>query len=55
VVWTPFDLVRCQNARSNKGFDAERALCAEAVEGGTLIVGERTDRRNRANWGCFDF
>ena len=55
VVATPFDLVRCQSARSNKGFEVERVLCEAAVEGGTLLVTERFDRHNRANWGCFDF
>jgi hypothetical protein len=55
VVETPFDLVRCQFARSNKGFEAERALCAMAVEGGTLIDTPLATRNNRSNWGCFDF
>ena len=55
VVATPFDLVRCQSARSNKGFEAERALCETAVEGGTLIVTPTSGRHNRSTWGCFDF
>jgi hypothetical protein len=55
VVATPFDLVRCQSARSNKGFEVERILCEAAVEGGTLIVTPIETKHNRSTWGCFDF
>ena len=55
VFETPFDLVRCQSARSNKGFEVERALCEAAVEGGTLLVTPIATKHNRSTWGCFDF
>jgi hypothetical protein len=55
VFETPFDLVRCQSARSNKGFEVERLLCESAVDGGTLLVTPIASKHNRSSWGCFDF
>ena len=47
---TPYQLARCQNARSNKGFDTERALCDEL--GGDFVVSAEFSRNNRATWAC---
>lgn len=51
VVRTPYALVRCQEARSNKGFDAELALCEETL-GGEFHAGPTFGRRNRTSWAC---
>jgi hypothetical protein len=47
---TPYQLARCQDVRSNKGFELERALCTEL--GGVLNVSTEFSRNNRATWGC---
>ena len=47
---TPYQLARCQNTRSNKGFDTERALCDEL--GGDFVVSTEFSRNNRATWAC---
>lgn len=51
VVRTPYALVRCQEARSNKGFDAELALCEETL-GGEFHASPTFGRRNRTSWSC---
>jgi hypothetical protein len=47
---TPYQLARCQDVRSNKGFASERALCTEL--GGSFNVSSEFSRNNRATWGC---
>jgi hypothetical protein len=47
---TPYNLARCQDVRSNKGFEQERALCAEL--GGVLNVSTEFSRNNHATWAC---
>ena len=47
---TPYQLARCQDVRSNKGFEQERALCG--VLGGVLNVSTEFSRNNHATWGC---
>jgi hypothetical protein len=47
---TPFQLARCQDVRSNKGFSQESALCAEL--GGWFTVSSEFSRNNHATWGC---
>jgi hypothetical protein len=51
VVRTPYALVRCQEARSNKGFVTEQALCEEDVAG-HFAAAPTFDRRNRTSWAC---
>jgi hypothetical protein len=48
---SPYALARCQGARANKGFDAERRICEE-VAGGELLVTVGTWQANRASWAC---
>ena len=47
---TPYQLARCQNTRSNKGFDTEHALCDQL--GGDFVVSSEFSRNNRATWAC---
>jgi hypothetical protein len=47
---TPYQLARCQDTRSNKGFEQEHTLCAEL--GGDFVVSSEFSRNNRASWGC---
>jgi hypothetical protein len=47
---TPYQLARCQDVRSNKGFSVESALCAEL--GGSFAVSSEFSRNNHATWGC---
>jgi hypothetical protein len=47
---TPYQLARCQDTRSNKGFEQERALCAEL--GGSFVVSSEFSRNNHATWAC---
>ena len=47
---TPFQLARCQDTRSNKGFEQEHTLCAEL--GGDFVVSTEFSRNNHASWGC---
>ena len=51
-IWTPYSIARCQSARANKGFDAEREIC-EGLADGILYVTISTRHMNRASWGCF--
>lgn len=51
VVHTPYARVRCQEARSNKEFGAELALC-EGTLGGEFHAAPSFDRRNRSSWAC---
>jgi hypothetical protein len=48
---SPYALARCQEARANKGFDAERLICEELADG-ELLVTVGTYRMNRASWAC---
>jgi hypothetical protein len=50
IFWTPYTIARCQNARSNKGFEAERSVCELAT--GEFRVADGTTHGNRANWAC---
>jgi hypothetical protein len=47
---TPFQLARCQDVRSNKGFVQEEELCDEL--GGWFVVSSEFSRNNHASWGC---
>ena len=47
---TPFQLARCQDVRSNKGFETEHALCDDL--GGDFVVSSEFSRNNHATWGC---
>jgi len=47
---TPYQLARCQDVRSNKGFEQEHALCTDL--GGSFVVSSEFSRNNRATWGC---
>jgi hypothetical protein len=49
VFFSPYAVVRCQEARSNKGFDEERRICTDLV-GSTFVSGELS--RNRTAWQC---
>ena len=52
AIWTPYSIARCQGARANKGFDAEREIC-EGLADGILYVTISERHMNRASWGCF--
>jgi hypothetical protein len=49
VFFSPYAVVRCERARSNKGFDEETRICTELI-GSTLVTGQPA--RNRTNWQC---
>jgi hypothetical protein len=50
-VYTPYAIARCQGARANKGFEAERLIC-ENVADGEFVVSIGTPHKNRATWAC---
>lgn len=48
---TPYAIVRCQQARSNKGFDEERRVCEHEL-GARFTAVESIYRNNRTTWTC---
>lgn len=48
---SPYAIARCQDARANKGFEAERLTC-EGLDNAKLVVTISTTRMNRASWAC---
>jgi hypothetical protein len=50
-VKSPYSISRCQGARANKGFEAERLIC-EGLGNAELVVSYSTTHMNRASWSC---
>ena len=50
-VKSPYSISRCQNARANKGFEAERLIC-EGLGDAAFVVTNSTTHMNRASWSC---
>ena len=48
---SPYAIARCQSARANKGFEAERLIC-ESLDNAELVVTSSTTHMNRASWAC---
>ena len=48
---SPYSISRCQNARANKGFEAERLIC-ESLGNAVLVVTNSSTHMNRASWSC---
>lgn len=50
-VKSPYAISRCQGARANKGFEAERQIC-EGLGNAAFVVTISTKHMNRASWAC---
>jgi hypothetical protein len=50
-VFSPYAIGRCQDARANKGFDAEQQYC-ESLGDAEFSFTISTRHMNRANWVC---
>ena len=48
---SPYAISRCQGARANKGFEAERLIC-EGLGNAKFVVTIHTTHMNRASWAC---
>lgn len=48
---TPYTIARCQEARSNKGFELEQLVC-EGLLDATFNSAPSTGRPNRTTWVC---
>jgi hypothetical protein len=48
---SPYAISRCQGARANKGFEAERLIC-EGLDNAAFVVTIHTTHMNRASWAC---
>jgi hypothetical protein len=49
---TPYAIARCQNARSNKGFEIEALVCEGLLEG-TFASAPSPTRPSHTTWSCF--
>jgi hypothetical protein len=49
---TPYTIARCQEARSNKGFELEQLVCAGLL-GATFASAPSYGRPNRTTWICY--
>lgn len=49
---TPFTISRCQEARSNKGFELERLVC-EGLLDARFASAPSYGRPNRTTWACY--
>ena len=52
MVSSPYTIARCQEARSNKGFERERSICDGSL-GGTFQNVASPGLHNSTNWFCF--
>ena len=50
-VTSPYSISRCQGARTNKGFEAERLIC-ESLDNAAFLVTTSATHMNRASWSC---
>lgn len=51
VVFTPYSIGRCQEARTTDGFEIETLVC-EGLLGGTFNSAPSARHMNRTNWAC---
>jgi hypothetical protein len=49
---TPYTISRCQEARSNKGFELEQVVC-EGLLDATFSSAPSAGHRNRTTWICY--
>ena len=51
LIFTPYAIGRCQEARAKDGYEVERLVC-EGLLGGTFTSAPTVGRPNRTNWAC---